>query len=173
MPQQKVATTRKSQTRLTDKYPWVEVLLRAVGACTKTVGFAIRIVLAEFLFGVLADRVFVYGPVKMVGALFAAAGLAWTVKQNAHNLMQCKFTVLEVTSLIHKCLNIGAPFVWFALRCLDWELGMPAAGGVLGLNLTILLACVALNPPVGAGGSQKAAKAADKEDKKKSGKKSS
>ncbi|CAE7669836.1 rhmD [Symbiodinium microadriaticum] len=153
-----ITTRIKSHTRLTDQYPWVEVVLRLLGACGTTILFGIRLVIAEFLFGIMA-----WAPVRAAGALLAAVPLVYTGRSNFQNLISCKSTA-EALVEFSKLLGMSGPFIWFALRCLDWELGVRAMVGALSFNLLVLLVRLAL--------SQKNSKAPEKEEKKKSSKKS-
>ncbi|CAJ1392099.1 unnamed protein product [Effrenium voratum] len=155
MPKQAVTTRVKSHTKLTDQHPWVELVFRLLGACGTTVVFGIRLVIAEFLFGIMA-----WAPVRAAGALLAAVPLVYTGKQNFLNLLVSK-SPAEALAELSKLVGMGGPFVWFGLRSLDWELGMKAMIGALLFYLALLLLRLLL--------SQK--KVPEKEEKKKSGKK--
>ncbi|CAJ1331745.1 unnamed protein product [Effrenium voratum] len=133
MPKQAVTTRVKSHTKLTDQHPWVELVFRLLGACGTTVVFGIRLVIAEFLFGIMA-----WAPVRAAGALLAAVPLVYTGKQNFLNLLVSK-SPAEALAELSKLVGMGGPFVWFGLRSLDWELGMKAMIGALLFYLALLL----------------------------------
>eukprot|EP00434_Breviolum_minutum_P009298 symbB.v1.2.008194.t1/scaffold450.1/size202773/13 len=156
MPKQTV-TTRVKSTKLTDQHRWVEILFRFLGAFGSTVLFGIRLVIAEFLFGIMA-----WVPVRAVGAVLAAVPLAYTGRRNLEGLISCK-TSQEALAEFSKLVSISGPFIWFGLRCLDWELGVRAMVISLLFNFALLIIRVLQ--------SLKSNKV-EKEEKKKSSKKS-
>eukprot|EP00435_Cladocopium_sp_Y103_P005607 s4217_g1.t2 len=138
MPKQTV-TTRVKSTKLTDQHPWVEILFRLLGAFGSTVLFGIRLVIAEFLFGIMA-----WVPVKAVGALLAAVPLVYTGRKNLESFISCK-NYLEALAELTKLLTISGPFIWFGLRCLDWELGVRAMVAALLSNFSLLVSSVSMS----------------------------
>ncbi|CAK9087833.1 unnamed protein product [Durusdinium trenchii] len=151
-------TTRVKSSKLTEQHPWVEIVFRLLGSFGSTVLFGVRLVIAEFLFGIMA-----WVPVKAVGAVLAMVPLAYTGRKNLESLMSCK-TRQEVLAEFTKLVSMSGPFLWFGLRCLDWELGVRAMIGALLFNFALLLTRLILH-------SQKSNKVSEKEEKKKSSKK--
>ncbi|CAK9090071.1 unnamed protein product [Durusdinium trenchii] len=147
-------TTRVKSSKLTEQHPWVEIVFRLLGSFGSTVLFGVRLVIAEFLFGrpwhndrslqrhhVVNDmkkqRIMAWVPVKAVGAVLAMVPLAYTGRKNLESLMSCK-TRQEVLAEFTKLVSMSGPFLWFGLRCLDWELGVRAMIGALLFNFALM-----------------------------------
>eukprot|EP00930_Biecheleria_cincta_P093257 TRINITY_DN8349_c0_g1_i4.p1 TRINITY_DN8349_c0_g1~~TRINITY_DN8349_c0_g1_i4.p1 ORF type:complete len:171 (+),score=40.27 TRINITY_DN8349_c0_g1_i4:60-515(+) len=126
MPQKAAMMMRKSSSmKLTDgKHPGLEALFTVLGSCGSTFYFGIRLVIAEVIFGMLIGMV-PWAPAKRFLALVGMALMGWSGKHSIQNFTK----ITGFQALFHetfRCLAEAGPYIWFSLRCLDYELGEQA-----------------------------------------------